>query len=714
MSAPTLPRRDFLGLSAVAGSGLALGIHLPPSGRFAETQQDAPLAPNAFVRVARDGAVTVVVGYSEMGQGILTALPMLVAEELEVDPTTVRFEQAPASAEYNNPMFGAQGTGGSTTVRACWEPMRKAGAAAREMLMGAAAQQWNVPRAELTAENGTVRHAASNRTAGYGTLVEAASRQPVPQTVELKPSSSWKVLGKRIRRLDAPLKVTGRAAFGVDARVPGMLTAVVARCPVFGGRLAGFSRNARSVAGVRHVVELPSGVGVVADGYWAAKKGRDALNVRWEEGAGAAVTSDTIRARWVELVRQQGLVARQAGDVETALRNAPRRLEAVYETPYLAHACMEPMNCTAHVRADSVELWAPTQFQGVARTLAAQLAGVPESAVKVNTTMLGGGFGRRFESDFIADAVLLSKAAGAPVKLIYSREDDIQHDFYRPATYNVLSAGLDAAGNPVAWTYRSVSSSIMSRAFPQFVREGRDESAFEGAELLEYAVPNVRAEWVRDEPGVPVGFWRSVGSSHTAFVKESFLDEIAAASRTDPLELRRRLLAGKTRWLGVLNAAAERAGWGSPLPAGRARGIAVHESFASWAAQVAEVSLNADGTPRVHRIVCAIDCGQTVNPLTIEAQVQSAIVYGLSAALHNAITIDRGRVVQSNFHDYPALRMNEMPRVDVVIIPSTEAPGGVGEPATPPVAPAVCNALFALTGRRVRRLPIRAEDLRQG
>lgn len=705
MSTPTMNRRDLLRSGALAGAGLVVGVTVT---RRAGAQ--SPSAPNAFIRVATDGAVTVVVPQSEMGQGVLTSLPMLVAEELEVDPATVRYEQAPADAAYTNPAFAAlnmQGTGGSSSVRAFFDPLRRAGAQAREMLAAAAARQLGVDRASLTIENGVITHAASSRRLTYGQVAEAAAGMSAPASITLKPSSAWKVIGRRVRRLDSPAKVTGRAQFGIDVRVPGMLTAVIERSPMVGARVASFdaARSLR-VPGVRRVVQVPMGVAVVADNFWAAKKGREALTVRWE-GGNAQLSSASISARYAELARQPGVTARHVGDAAGAMAGASRRIEAVYEVPYLAHATMEPMNCTAHVRADGVDVWAPTQGQTFAQLTAAQIAGVPPAAVKVHTTMLGGGFGRRFEQDFLAEAVTVSKEVRAPVKVVWTREDDMRGDQYRPATYNVLAGALGADGMPVAWTHRIVGPSIFARMLPQFIQNGIDGSSVEGAADLPYAVPNIHVDWVHHENGVPVGFWRSVGHSQNAWIRESFLDEVAAAGRVDPLELRRRLLAGTEhrRLLGVLNMAAERAGWGTPLPAGRARGIAAAESFGSFVAEVAEVSMDGD-TPRVHRVVCVIDCGMVVNPLTIEAQMQSGIVYGLSAALRGAITLENGRVVQSNFHDYAPLRLDEMPVVETHIMPSTEAPGGVGEPATPPIAPAVCNAIFALNGRRIRKLPI--------
>jgi len=713
-------RREFLRGVGVAGAGLMIGVQLDAQthGRTDPPGAEPPFAPNAFVRIGTDGAVTVMVGFSEMGQGISTSLPMMVAEELEVDLAAVKFEQAPADAAYNNTEFGMQATGGSNCTHSSWLQMRKAGAAAREMLVAAAAQQWSVSPATLTARGGVVSHAASNRRATYGQLVTAAAALPVPTDPALKPASEFRIIGRRTRRMDAPAKVRGQAGFGLDVKVPGMLTAVVARCPVLGGSVASLNGSrALAVRGVRHVVQISNGVAVVADGYWAAKKGRDALEVTWNEGPHAADSSESISRAFAEAARGPGMLGRHEGAGPGGLAGAARRLDAIYETPYLAHATMEPMNCTAHVRPGAVEVWAPTQFQTVAQGAAAQIAGVPPTAVRIHTTFLGGGFGRRAEIDFITDAVELSKATHVPVKVVYSREDDIQHDMYRPASYNVLAAGLGTDGNPLAWTHRAVSGGPMMRFFPSMVPAGQpDPSAMEGAANIPYAIANIHVDWARGETGVPVGFWRSVGSSQNAFVTESFIDELAAAAGVDPLAYRIRLLQapGAVRHLRALEAVAERSQWRSALPAGRARGVAVAESFGSVVAEVAEVSLNADGTPRVHRVVCVVDCGTAVNPLTIEAQMQGAIVYGLSAALHGAITIERGRVMQSNFHDYAPLRLDEMPQVEVHILPSTALPSGVGEPGTPPIAPAVCNALFALTGKRIRRLPIRPEDLRQG
>ncbi len=696
-----MERRDFLQVTGTIGAGLVIGFRIP------NRRGVAPFAPNAWLRIGTDDSVLVIVDRSEMGQGVTTSLPMLLAEELEADWTKIRFEFAPADKAYINQIFGMQGTGGSSSVRAAWKPLREAGARARSVLIAAAAQTWGVEPASCRAEAGAVIHAPSNRRLTYGALAQRAAALPVPAEVQLKDPKDWHLAGKPTKRLDTRFKVNGTAQFGIDVRVPGMLTAVVARSPVFGGKVSSFDATAaKAIPGVRHVVQISSGVAVVGDGYWPAKQGRDALKVSWDEGPVAQVSSASISSLFAQRATQDGAVARHDGDAVAALAGAAQRVEAVYEMPFLAHATMEPMNCTAHVRADGVDIWAPTQFQTGVQMIGGQIGGIAPEKVAVHTTYLGGGFGRRFELDFIMEALETSKAAGAPVKVIWSREDDIQHAQYRPANYHQLRAGLDASGRPVAWTHRIVAPSIMARMFPQTVKNGLDGEAVEGGVGLPYAVPNVHVDYQLTDTGIPVGFWRSVNNSFNAFAVEGFIDELAAAAKQDPYEYRRTLLANAPRDRGVLELAATKAGWGTPLPAGRARGIAVYKSFESYAAQVAEVSVSPAGDVRVHRVVCAIDCGMHVNPSTIEAQMQSGIVFGLTAALKGAITIENGRVMQSNFHDYQMLRIAEMPVVEVHIVPSTEAPGGVGEPGTPPIAPAVCNAIFAATGKRIRKLPI--------
>ena len=706
MSAAQITRREFLETAGVAG--LVIGFHLPATGRQAmRGGAAAAFAPNAWLRIGADESVLVVVDRSEMGQGVTTSLPMLLAEELEADWSKVRIESAPADKAYTNPMFGMQGTGGSTSVRAAYTPLRKAGAAAREMLLSAAAETWGVDKAACRAEQGAVVHTPSNRRLTYGKLVAKAATVPLPHDVPLKDPKDWKILGTRVKRLDTPPKVDGSAQFGIDVKAPGLLVAVIARSPVFGGKVKSFdATNAKAVPGVKHVVQISTGVAVVADGYWSAKKGRDALTVTWDEGPTASVSSASISELFGQKAGQTGAVARHDGDAQGALPGAATKLDAAYELPFLAHATMEPMNCTAHVRADGVDIWAPTQFQTGAQGVGAGIGGVPPEKVKVHTTYLGGGFGRRFELDFIREALETSKATGAPVKVIWSREDDIRNAQYRPACYHKMQAGLDASGQPVAWTHRIVAPSIMARVFPDTVKNGLDGEAVEGGVDMPYTVSNVHVDYSLTDTGIPVGFWRSVNNSYNAFVVESFIDELANAAKKDPYEYRRDLLGKAPRHLRALNLAASKAGWGTPLPTGRSRGIAVYKSFDSYVAEVAEVSVGSDGAPRVHRVVCAVDCGPVVNPDIVEAQMQSAIVYGLTAALWGEITIDKGRVQQSNFHDYRMLRLAEMPVVEVHIVPSTDAQGGVGEPGTPPIAPAVCNAIFAGTGKRIRKLPI--------
>ncbi len=701
-------RREFLRTGAAAGAGLTIAVHLGCAPRVPAGPVTTPLVPNAFVKVSTDGAVTVVCGYSEMGQGVLTAIPQLVAEELDVEWSQVTVEQAPAGEAYFNPVFGMQGTGGSTSVRGAWKPLREAGAKARAMLVAAAAQRWNVGAESCATEGGYVVRTGSRDRLSYGELADAAATLPVPETATLKDPKDFRILGKAAPRLDVPDKVRGTARFGIDVQVPGLLVAVVARSPVFGGKPAQWDEGAaKAVPGVRHVVAIGSGIAVVADGYWAARKGREALAVRWDDGPNAGQNSASISAQLRNLAGRGGVVVRTAG--AGAAAHPGTTVEAVYEVPYLAHACMEPMNATADVQADQVTVWAPIQFQaaagnafgGGAREIAARIGGVDPERVTVHTTLLGGGFGRRFFLDFLHEALECSKAAGAPVKVVWSREDDVQHDFYRPTSVAWFRATLGADGMPVAWANRVACPAIIPAGRPDRV----DDSSVEGLSNLPYDIPNIRVEAHNPNLGVPTGFWRSVGSSQNAFFGECFIDELAQAAGKDPFEYRRALLGKAPRYKRALELAADKAGWGSPLPAGRARGIAVAESFGSYVAQVAEVSLE-NGVPRVHRVVAAFDCGPIVNPDIIAAQTESAIVYGLTAALYGEISIDGGRAVQGNFDTYRMLRINEMPVVETHIVPSTDEQGGVGEPGTPPIAPAVVNALAALTGERIRRLPL--------
>jgi isoquinoline 1-oxidoreductase subunit beta len=700
-------RREFLQAAAVAGGGLLIGFSMPGRRLAAAEPGSAPFHPNAFIRIAADDSVTLIVSMAEMGQGVLTSLPQLLAEELEADWHRVRVEQAPVDPAYNNPIFGLQGTGGSTSVRAFWDPLRRAGASAREMLITAAATSWGVDRSTCHAREGAVHH-ASGKQLSYGALAARASQLPVPTDVALKDPKDFKILGRPLQRLDSPGKVNGSARFGLDVRMPGLLTAVIARPPAIGAKVTGFDASrAKAVSGVKHVVQVESGVAVVADGFWAAKTGRDALDVQWDLGASSGLSSKGIHEALLERLKTSGLVARNDGDVTTA--SPASTLEAIYEAPYLAHACMEPMNATAAVTDAGVDVWAPTQASGVNRAVVAKLTGVPPERVNVTTTLLGGGFGRRFAQDFVIAAVQVSKAVGAPVKVVYTREDDMRGLHYRPASVVRIRGGLDAAGKPALLDARVACPSVM-QASGMGPPTGLDETAVEGLHEWPYATPHVRVEWAQHEPGVGVWFWRSVGNSQNAFFAETFIDELAHAAKQDPFAYRRELLGQHPRHRAVLELAASKAGWGSPLPKGRARGIAVSESFKSYVAEVVEVSLRPDGTPRVHRVVCAVDCGMTVNPGIVRRQVQSAVIFGLSAALHGEITLQGGRVQQKNFDDYPVVRIDEAPPIEVHLVASNEKPTGIGEPGTPPIAPALGNALFALTGKRVRRLPFKSGD----
>ena len=705
-------RRRFLASSASLGGGLVIACFVPVGLRRAFAQDAAapkPVDANAFVRIGSDDSVTILLKHSEMGQGVWTSMPMVVAEELGCDWKHVRVEHAPAAPAYAHTAFGMQMTGGSTSTWESFEQLRTAGAMARAMLIEAAAKRWKVAASSCRTENGVVL--SGSHKARYGELAEAAAALPAPAKVALKDASKWTLIGKPTRRIDSLAKVTGTATFGIDVKRPGEVVAVVARAPVFGGTVKSFdATKAKAIAGVVDVLQVPSGVAVLARHFWAAKQGRDALDVTWDDAAGATLSTARLREDYRKLAATRGAVAKTAGDVDAALQAAPRRIEADYEVPFLAHAPMEPLNCTVEIGKDGCEIWTGTQFQTGDQAAAAKILGLKPEQVKVHTTFLGGAFGRRANpaSDFVSEAVHVAKAAGKPVKLVWTREDDIRGGYYRPMWLSRFSAALGEDGKPSAWSHTVVGQSIIEGTpfAPAMIKDGIDGTSVEGASTSPYlaAIPAHRVDLHSPKSAVTVLWWRSVGHSHTGFVVESFIDELAHAAKQDPLAYRRSLLPAGSRDLRALELAAAKFGWGKPLPKGRAAGLAVHESFGSHVAQVAEVSVE-DGRIRVHRVVCAIDCGPVVNPLTVEAQMQSGIVYGLSAALYGQITLKDGKVEQSNFHDYRVVRLDEMPVVEVHIVPSTEKMGGVGEPGTPPIAPAVGNAVFALTGKRLRSLP---------
>jgi isoquinoline 1-oxidoreductase subunit beta len=703
-----MSRRQFIRTSALAGGGLLLACHLPFGGRDAVAAGEAAFAPNAFLRIGADDSVTVIVNKSEMGQGVYTSLPMLLAEELCCDWKRVVFQASPVAPEYNHAQFGPiMVTGGSTSVRSEWDRLSQAGAAAREMLIAAAAQQWKVEPGSCRAEKGIV-HGPAGRQLSFGKLAAKAAKLPVPKEPKLK-SGAKNLLGKPLHRLDSPAKINGTALFGIDVQVPGMLTAVIARPPVFGGRVKKYdAAKALTVPGVKQVVEVAAGVAVIADGFWPALKGRELLEIVWDEGEGARVSTSAMRDEYARLAATTGLVARRDGDAGAVLAKADKRFEVEYEVPYLAHATMEPLNCFVDLRSDSCLIRTGSQFQTVDRNAAAGVAGLKPEQVTLETTFLGGGFGRRActGSDFVVEAVQVARAIRQPVKVIRTREDDMRAGYYRPMWFDRVTACLDSQGLPLAWLHRIVGQSIIAGTpfESAMVKDGIDDTSVEGAANTPYAIPNLQVELHSPKNAVPVLWWRSVGHSHTAFVMESFLDELAHQAGKDPYQYRRLLLDKHPRTLKALETAAKKSGWGKPLPAGRGRGIAVHESFGSFIAQVAEVSLDNKGSIRVHRVVCAIDCGRIVNPDTIKAQMESAITFGLSAALYGAITLKDGRVEQGNFHDYQLVRMPAVPRVEVHIVES--------EPGVPPTAPAVANALFAACGVRLRSLPMTPEKIK--
>jgi isoquinoline 1-oxidoreductase beta subunit len=711
-SAPRFDRRSFL-IGGTVAAGVVLGIYVGRNrlgiGGDAGAA-GATFAPNAFVRIAPDDSVTIVIGKSEMGQGIYTGLPMILAEELDYDPARVTVEFAPVDAAFNVPFAPVQFTGGSMSTSSTYQQLREAGARARAMLVAAAADRWKVDAATLRTEDGKVLH--GSRSLSYGRLADAASKLPVPAEVRLKDPATFRWLGKPMKRLDAPAKVDGSAKFGLDMRLPGMLFAVVARPPILGARLVHLDDTAaRAVAGVVDVKTVPSGVAVYGTNTWAARKGRDALALEWDGGRNATFSTAQQRRDYQALLKKPGNVAgAPRGDVNAALAQAAKRIDVEYELPYLAHSPMEPLNCLADVRADGVDLYTGTQMQSPDRDAVAKALGVDPATVEVHTCFLGGGFGRRAQrwSDVAVEAAEVSKAIGKPVLTSMTREDDVRGLSYRPFVMSRVRAGIDATGMPVAWQQSIISQGVLRTGpFEGFIPKGQawDPSSVEGAHDMPYGIPNLSVDTLEGSAQIPVLWWRSVGNSHTGFTVNSALDELAALGGQDPVEMRRKLLADKPRHRAVLNAVADAANWAGGAPQGRGRGGALHESFGSIVAEIAEVSVDG-GAVRVHEVWCAIDCGFAANPSGVIAQMESGIVYGLSAALYGEITFADGQVVQSNFHDYPVVRIDETPNIHVTIVNSGERMGGAGEPGTPPIAPAVTNAIYAATGKRVRKLPI--------
>lgn len=695
-------RRKFLKTSVAASGGLIIGLTLPEA--FAKAPVTTSM-PNAWVRIGSDNTVTILSARSEMGQGVYTAMPTLVAEELEVDLNKIKIEIAPAGEVYINMLLGAQLTGGSTSVADGYDKLRVAGAQARMMLVSAAAQKWGIDESDCHAQNGSV-HGPKGKKATYGQLAEAASKLPVPKDPKLKDAKDFKYVGNPVKRLDTPAKVNGTAEFGIDVKLPGMLYASLAQCPVIGGKVVSFDdAKAKAMPGVKHVVQITDGVAVVADSWWRAKVARDALEIKWDEGPASAMSSETIAAGLKAASAKPGAVFKKQGDVEAGMKGAAKTLEASYEMPFLSHSPMEPMNFTADVRNDSCLLYGSTQFQQMAEGVAAQMLGMKPSQVTVRTTFLGGGFGRRIDVDFVAQAIEISKAVGAPVKLVWTREDDMTHDFYRPTSLHQISGGLDASGKPVAMKFHLTSSSVTARLFPPFVKDGLDPFMLEAA-AVPYDIPNQLAESLIYETGLRVGYWRSVSHALNVFANESFMDEMALAAGKDPYEFRRALLEQKPRLKNVLELAAAKAGWGTALPSGHFRGIGVMEGYGTSMAQVAEVSVT-DGRIKVHRVVVAADLGQMVNPNIVRQQIEGSVNFGLSAALYGEITLKDGRIEQTNFDKYPVVRMQDSPNVESYLVASTEKPSGIGEPATALISPTLANAVFAATGQRLRKLPLR-------
>jgi isoquinoline 1-oxidoreductase beta subunit len=716
LSANSLSRRVFLQAGAAAGGGLLLSLSLPLLNQNAEAVAADSFTPNAFIRIGSDGQIVLTMPYVEMGQGTYTSIPMLIAEELEVDLIQVRLEHAPPNEKlYTNPLLGVQATGNSNAVRGAWKPLREAGAIARIMLVAAAAKRWGVDAKSCRAQDGEVIHVPTAQRLKYGELTAEAAKMPVPGNVILKSPEDFKLIGTAAKRLDASAKVNGTAVYGIDARPPGVRIATLAQSPVFGGRVKNLDDTAaKTIKGVRQVIRLDDAVAVVADHMGAAKKGLAALKIEWEDGPHAKLTTADVARELEQATLGSGAVAQNIGDADKAMASATTKIEAIYQVPFLAHATMEPMNCTVHFRRDACEIWIGSQAMARVQVMAAKVAGLPPEKVIVHNHLIGGGFGRRLEADGAVRAVEVAKHVDGPVKVVWTREEDIQHDMYRPYWFDRISAGLDEQGRPVAWKNRFAGSSVIARWLPPGFKDGLDPDSTEGAIDLVYDLPNFRVEYVRVEPpGIPTAFWRSVGPSHNVFVTESFINEMAAAAKQDAVAYRRALLDKSPRAKAVLDLAAEKAGWGQALPKGSGRGVALQFVFGSYQAQVAEVEVSKEGTVRVRRVVCAVDCGTVVNPDTVQAQIQSGIIFGATAALYGEITLKNGRVQQTNFDTYQMLRMNEAPAIEVHIVKSAEPPGGMGETGTSLSVPAIANAIFAATGKRLRKMPVDASVLKQ-
>lgn len=729
---PALTRRTLLKTSAVAGGGLIIGVHLSGCASAPPIGAEGDLSPDAWLQITPDDRVIFQLDKTEMGQGVITSLPTLVGEELNLDPARIHVHLAPVHPRFQDPI---QITGGSTSIANRYQPLRQTGAAAREMLLAAAAQRWSVPAEELELEDGAVHHRASGNSARFGELAEAAARQRVPNAVSLKPASQFRWIGQSVPRTDRVTKSTGQAVFGIDVglngqSLPNLATAVVIRPPRFGAELEGFdAREARQVPGVIDVIAVRTGVAVIADGYWPARQAAGEVEARWSDGPLKGLDSAAIEAAQRQaLDEQSGRTVRHEGNFARAAAQAERVIDAEYVIPHLAHATMEPMNCTAWLHDGVCDVWVPTQGPDIVQAVAAEAAKLPRDKVRVHSTLMGGGFGRRGIPDYAAESVEVARLAGRPVKVVWSREDDMRHDFYRPATCNRLRAAIDEDGAVTGWEHRLVGPSIIGTLVPDFlgalmptwvpggvthllgragsaVIRGRDSSSTEGAADLPYAIDHIRVESILHDPGVPIGFWRSVGHSQNAFVVESFVDEVAHAAGADPLTFRLERLPGHPRHRATLQLAAEKANWGQPPP-GRSQGVAVHESFGSVVTEIAEVSVD-NGRIRVHRVVCVVDCGLVINPDIVRAQMEGSIIFGLTAALKSKVTLTDGGIRQSNFHDYDLLRMDETPAIDVYFVNQDAPPSGVGEPGLPPIAPAVANAVFAATGQRLRTMPLR-------